>query len=92
MLINEGSPGYLVEMAKRDFDLWCMTAGILGMAFKGESDDPRDSLAYKLRKLLLLEAHDILCNEPVRERRWICQRRRSHRALHIFLHPSQRVP
>jgi len=64
MLINEGLPGYLVEMAKRNFELWRMTAGILGMAFKGESDDPRDSLAYKLRKLLLLEAHDILCTDP----------------------------
>ena len=33
-----------------------MTAGILGMAFKAESDDPRDSLSYKLRKLLTLES------------------------------------
>ena len=28
------------------------TVGILGMAFKAESDDPRASLCYKLRKLL----------------------------------------
>ena len=29
-----------------------MTVGILGMAFKGESDDTRSSLSYKLRRVL----------------------------------------
>ena len=27
-----------------------MTVGILGMAFKGESDDNRSSLSYKLKR------------------------------------------
>ena len=30
------------------------SVGILGMAFKAESDDKRDSLAYKLKKILML--------------------------------------
>jgi UDP-N-acetyl-D-mannosaminuronic acid dehydrogenase len=34
------------------------------MAFKGESDDPRDSLSYKLRKLLTLECRRVLCHDP----------------------------
>jgi UDP-N-acetyl-D-mannosaminuronic acid dehydrogenase len=34
------------------------------MAFKAESDDPRDSLSYKLRKLLALEARQVLCTDP----------------------------
>jgi UDP-N-acetyl-D-mannosaminuronic acid dehydrogenase len=34
------------------------------MAFKAESDDPRDSLSYKLRKLLALEARAVLCTDP----------------------------
>jgi UDP-N-acetyl-D-mannosaminuronic acid dehydrogenase len=34
------------------------------MAFKAESDDPRDSLSYKLRKLLALEAREVLCTDP----------------------------
>ena len=29
-----------------------MTVGILGMAFKAESDDTRSSLSYKLKRLL----------------------------------------
>jgi UDP-N-acetyl-D-mannosaminuronic acid dehydrogenase len=34
------------------------------MAFKGNCDDPRDSLAYKLRKLLTLECREVLCTDP----------------------------
>jgi UDP-N-acetyl-D-mannosaminuronic acid dehydrogenase len=41
-----------------------MTVGILGMAFKGGSDDPRESLAYKLRKILLLKSGEVLCTDP----------------------------
>jgi phosphoglycerate dehydrogenase-like enzyme len=40
------------------------TVGILGMAFKGDNDDKRDSLAYKLRKLLRLEARQVHCQDP----------------------------
>jgi len=64
MLINEGLPAHLIQLAKRETDLQSKTAGILGMAFKGESDDPRDSLSYKLRKLLTLECRRVLCTDP----------------------------
>jgi UDP-N-acetyl-D-mannosaminuronic acid dehydrogenase len=64
MLVNEGLPSYLVELASRSRDLGASTVGILGMAFKAESDDPRDSLAFKLRKLLMLEARAVLCTDP----------------------------
>ena len=39
------------------------------MAFKGGSDDPRESLAYKLRKILLLKAKRVLCTDPYVTRR-----------------------
>lgn len=64
MLVNEGLPAYVVEAAKQEVDLAKATVGILGMAFKAESDDPRDSLSYKLRKLLRLEARQVLCSDP----------------------------
>ena len=34
------------------------------MAFKSESDDKRESLSYKLRKLLMVEAKEVLCTDP----------------------------
>ncbi|HKF43978.1 MAG TPA: nucleotide sugar dehydrogenase [Thermoanaerobaculia bacterium] len=64
MLVNEGLPGKLVELARREVGLSGKTTGILGMAFKAESDDPRDSLSYKLRNLLTLESRRVLCTDP----------------------------
>jgi UDP-N-acetyl-D-mannosaminuronic acid dehydrogenase len=65
MLINEGLPTHLLAMAKqKNKNLSRMTSGILGMAFKSESDDPRDSLSYKLKKLLTLESKQVLCTDP----------------------------
>lgn len=64
MMINEGLPTSLVESAKRRYDLSTATVAILGMAFKGNNDDPRDSLAYKLRKVLTFEAARVLCTDP----------------------------
>jgi UDP-N-acetyl-D-mannosaminuronic acid dehydrogenase len=62
--INEGLPDFIVEQLKQEHPLREKTVGILGMAFKAESDDKRDSLSYKLRKLLRLEARATLCHDP----------------------------
>jgi UDP-N-acetyl-D-mannosaminuronic acid dehydrogenase len=64
MLINEGLPLYLVSRLEQTYDLSKLTVGVLGMAFKGGSDDPRESLAYKLRKILMLKAAETLCTDP----------------------------
>jgi UDP-N-acetyl-D-mannosaminuronic acid dehydrogenase len=70
MLINEGLPSYIIQKTKRSFqnknnnqDLKSMTIGILGMAFKAESDDPRDSLSYKLRKIAETEVNTVICHD-----------------------------
>ena len=52
MMINEGLPNFLVEQLKKEHDLTTKTVGILGMAFKADIDDIRDSLSYKLGKIL----------------------------------------
>ena len=41
-----------------------MTVGILGMAFKGGSDDIRSSLSYKLKRILAFKADKVLCADP----------------------------
>jgi len=64
VMINEGLPNYIVQRVLRRFDLKKTTAGILGMTFKADSDDPRDSLAFKLRKILQVECKEVLCTDP----------------------------
>jgi len=64
MTINEGLPLYLVHRLEQKFDLSSMTVGILGMAFKGGSDDIRSSLSYKLKRVLEFKADRVLCTDP----------------------------
>jgi UDP-N-acetyl-D-mannosaminuronic acid dehydrogenase len=64
MTINEGLPLYLVHRLEQRFDLSAMTVGILGMAFKGGSDDIRSSLSYKLKRVLEFKADAVLCADP----------------------------
>jgi UDP-N-acetyl-D-mannosaminuronic acid dehydrogenase len=64
MMINEGLPLYVVARAERRFDLATSTVGILGTAFKAESDDIRSSLAYKLKRILTFKARRVLCADP----------------------------
>ena len=71
MLVNEGLPNYVVRRAAAKYDLRQLTVGILGMTFKPDCDDPRDSLSYKLKKTLSFEAREVLCADPYLERPWI---------------------
>ena len=64
MLVNEGLPLYVVRKIEEKYDLSDKTVGILGMAFKGESDDIRSSLAYKLKKILQFKSAEILASDP----------------------------
>ena len=65
MQVNEGLPAYIVSALERRYGgLQGKTVGILGMAFKSESDDPRASLSYKLRKLLTWAGARVLATDP----------------------------
>ncbi|MGO8885667.1 MAG: nucleotide sugar dehydrogenase [Streptosporangiaceae bacterium] len=64
MAVNEGLPLYVVHRLEQHCDLASMTVGILGMAFKGGSDDTRSSLSYKLKRLLAFKAAKVLCADP----------------------------
>lgn len=71
--VNEGLPAFVVgRLRGRYGDLTGRRIGILGMAFKAESDDPRASLSYKLRKLLIWAGADVLATDPyVRDERLV---------------------
>jgi len=64
MLVNEGLPLYLVSRLEKKYRLENLAVGILGMAFKGESDDIRSSLSYKLKRILQFRAAEVLCSDP----------------------------
>lgn len=64
MLVNEGLPLYLVTRMEQAHDLADLRVGILGMAFKGESDDIRSSLSYKLKRILEFRSREVFCTDP----------------------------
>ena len=65
MMINEGLPLYLVSRIEKNYDLSKMTIGVLGMAFKAESDDIRSSLSYKLKRILKFKAQSVICADAL---------------------------
>lgn len=64
MLVNEGLPLFLVGQLRQKCDLSKLTVGLLGMAFKAQSDDRRSSLSYKLKKVLSTQAKAVLTTDP----------------------------
>ena len=61
---NEGLPSFVVDQLRARFSLSDLTVGLLGMAFKADSDDVRSSLSYKFKKLLRPRAREVLTTDP----------------------------
>jgi UDP-N-acetyl-D-mannosaminuronate dehydrogenase len=59
LYLNEGLANFVVDSLRARYELAGKPVGILGMAFKANIDDTRDSLAYKLRKLLAFHGADV---------------------------------
>ncbi|MDQ3850659.1 MAG: nucleotide sugar dehydrogenase [Actinomycetota bacterium] len=63
--VNESVPLFLVEGMKRRLGaLNGRKVAVLGLAFKGNTDDERDSLAHKLVRLLERELADVVAHDP----------------------------
>jgi UDP-N-acetyl-D-mannosaminuronic acid dehydrogenase len=62
--VNHHLPEFLIRQASQQHDLHQKTVGILGMAFKAESDDSRESLAYRLKELLEEAGNVVMCHDP----------------------------
>lgn len=62
---NEGLPAFIIKQLEQKHNLLDKTVGILGMAFKANSDDNRTSLSYKLKKILTFKAKEVLTTDPL---------------------------
>jgi UDP-N-acetyl-D-mannosaminuronic acid dehydrogenase len=63
--VNESVPLFLVEGIKRRLGtLRDRKVAVLGLAFKADTDDERDSLSHKLIRLLERELADVVVHDP----------------------------
>jgi UDP-N-acetyl-D-mannosaminuronic acid dehydrogenase len=65
MLVNEGLPNFLVyQLEKKMGSLANKKIAVLGMTFKPNNDDTRESLSFKIKKLLEFKMAFALITDP----------------------------
>lgn len=65
MLVNEGLPNFLVsQLEKKLCSLKNKKVALLGMTFKANNDDIRESLSFKIKKELEFKLADVLPSDP----------------------------
>ena len=62
--INESMPMFLIRLVRERIKLKNKKAVILGLAFKAEIDDIRESLSFKVRNALLRERAEVILHDP----------------------------
>lgn len=67
--INESVPSYLIEQMRAMKDLQGAKVAILGLSFKKNIDDTRNSLSYKARKIFLAAGAEVVLHDPFVERK-----------------------
>lgn len=67
--VNETLPDFLANRLANEYagDLFGKTVGILGMSFKADIDDTRDSLSFRLAKVLRFKGATVLCTDEYAE-------------------------
>jgi len=69
MLVNEGLATFVADRAEAiaSGKLWGKTVGVLGMTFKSDNDDIRESLSFKVKKNLEFKGANVLWHDPYLE-------------------------
>jgi len=62
--LNESVPAYLIEKIKETKNLENAKVAILGLTFKKNSDDTRNSLSFKARKIFAAEGSQVMLHDP----------------------------
>lgn len=62
--INESIPLFLIKQIKTRMSLANKKVSLLGLAYKGDIDDIRESLSLKIRKALLRERAHLILQDP----------------------------
>ncbi len=72
MLVNEGLATFVVEKVNAELDgsLWGKSVGLLGMTFKPNSDDIRESLSFKVKKGLEFKGAEVKFHDPYLKDSW----------------------
>jgi len=65
MLVNEGLPNFLIQqLEKKIGNLAEKRIALLGMTFKANNDDTRESLSFKIKKLLEFRMAKVITHDP----------------------------
>lgn len=69
MLVNEGLASFTVEkaIAALGGSLWNKKIGLLGMTFKADNDDIRESLSFRVKKVLEFNGAKVIWHDPFLE-------------------------
>jgi UDP-N-acetyl-D-mannosaminuronic acid dehydrogenase len=62
--VNDHLPAHVVDKLAAEHDLGALRVGVLGLAFKGGSDDTRGSLALDLCELLRARCRELVVSDP----------------------------
>ena len=66
MLVNEGLSEFVIGKVTEELggELWEKTVGLLGMTFKADNDDIRESLSFRVKKGLEFRGANVVCHDP----------------------------